>query len=106
MSNAYQFVFACPKGGHNISLPRKCSNPALSEIEAMGLVGNELISCEHAKCGWRGKAAKAKLLRILPFNWIFSPVNSPKCSDRYERSGKPSGFPGRSGPQTAKSDYR
>jgi len=105
MSNAYQFVFACPKGGHNISLPRKCSNASLSEIEAMGLVGNEFISCEHSKCGWRGKAAKAKLLRILPFDWIFSPVNSHRSSDKYERSGKLSADPSTSGPQSVKSDY-
>jgi hypothetical protein len=106
MSNAYQFVFACPKGGHNISLPRKCSNASLSEVEAMGLVGNEFISCEHAKCGWSGKAAKAKLLRILPFDWIFSPVTSPRSSDKYERASKLSADPNRTGPQTLKSDYR
>jgi len=106
MSNAYQFVFACPKGGHNISLPRKCSNPSLSEVEAMGLVGNEFIACEHAKCGWSGKAAKAKLLRILPFDWIFSPVKSRRSSDKYDRSRKLSADPIHSGPQSLKSDYR
>jgi hypothetical protein len=106
MSNAYQFVFACPKGGHSISLPRKCSNPALSEVEALGLVGNEFIACEYAKCGWRGKAAKAKLLRILPFDWIFSPVNSLRSSAKFERSSKLSADPGVSGPQSAKADYR
>jgi hypothetical protein len=106
MSNAYQFVFACPKGGHIISLPRKCSNVSLSEIEAMGLVGKENIICEHAKCGWRGKAAKAKLLRILPFNWIFSPVSLPKSSDKYERSDKLACDPSHPGSQSIKSDYR
>jgi hypothetical protein len=72
----------------------------------MGLVGNDFIACEHAKCGWRGKAAKAKLLRILPFDWIFSPVTLHKSSDKYERSSKLSGDPDRSGAQTLKSDYR
>jgi hypothetical protein len=75
MSKAYRIVFACPKGGHNINLQRKISNPALSENEAMKIFGKEEIACDSPRCGWRGKVSKARLLRILPFDWIFSPVN-------------------------------
>jgi hypothetical protein len=67
-------VFACPKGGHYINLQRKCSQ-ALSENEVMKVFGNEEISCGDPNCGWHGKASKTKLLRILPFDWIFSPVS-------------------------------
>jgi len=74
MNKAYQLVFACPKGDHHINLRRKCLRPSLSEIEAMQIFGDEDISCESPKCGWRGKASKTKLLRILPFDWIFSSV--------------------------------
>jgi hypothetical protein len=72
MSQAYRIVFACPKGGHNINLQRKHSNLALSEIDAMKSFGGENLSCESPKCGWRGKASQTKLLRIVPFDWIFS----------------------------------
>jgi hypothetical protein len=39
----------------------------------MEMFGDEKISCTYLNCGWHGKASKTKLLRILPFNWIFSP---------------------------------
>jgi hypothetical protein len=74
MSNAYRIVFACPKGGHNINFQRKCSEPALSENEAMKMFGEVEIVCESPRCGWSGKASKTRLLRILPFDWIFSPA--------------------------------
>jgi len=78
MSQAYRIVFACPKGGHNINFQRKHSNLSLSEVEAMKLFGGESLSCESPKCGWRGKASKTKLLRIVPFDWIFSvPPGNP-----------------------------
>jgi hypothetical protein len=73
MSNAYRFVFECPKG-HNINLQKKCGNLSLSESDAMKLFGDEDLSCSDAGCSWRGKASKAKLVRILPFNWILSPA--------------------------------
>ncbi|HKM89712.1 MAG TPA: hypothetical protein VJX29_03780 [Candidatus Acidoferrales bacterium] len=75
MNKAYRFVFVCPKGGHDISLERKCSRASLSELEAMELFGGEKISCANPQCGWRGKASKATLRRILPFNWIYSPAD-------------------------------
>ena len=75
MSRAYQVVFECPKGGHQINLQRKCAQASLSEDEAIKLFGNEQISCQSPKCGWRGKVSKTKLLRILPFNWILSPAS-------------------------------
>jgi hypothetical protein len=74
MSNAYRFVFECPNG-HNINLQRKCTKEALSETEALEIFGDIEVSCEKLKCGWRGKASKARLLRILPFNWILSPIS-------------------------------
>jgi len=73
MSQAYRMVFLCPNG-HNMNLQRKCRKPSLSETEASKIFGNEQMSCAHPDCGWRGKASKARLLRILPFNWIFSPA--------------------------------
>jgi len=75
MNKAYRLVFACPKGGHQINVQRKCFVPSLSETEAMKIFGNEDISCESPKCGWRGKASKTRILRILPFDWIFSPAS-------------------------------
>ena len=72
MNKAYRLVFACPKGNHYINLQRKCLKPALSEIEAMKMFGDEDISCESPKCGWHGKASKTRILRILPFDWIVS----------------------------------
>ena len=75
MSKAYRIVFACPKGGHNINLQRKCSKPTLSENDAMKIFGEELITCDSPRCGWHGKVSKTRLLRILPFDWIFSPAN-------------------------------
>ncbi|HUK52434.1 MAG TPA: hypothetical protein VL099_03980 [Candidatus Binatia bacterium] len=75
MSQAYQVVFECPKGGHSINLQRRYPRASLSEDEAIKLFGNEEISCQSPKCGWRGKVSKTKLLRILPFNWIFSPAS-------------------------------
>jgi hypothetical protein len=74
MSNAYRFVFECPNG-HNINLQRKCTKESLSETEALEIVGDVEVSCDKLKCGWHGKASTARLLRILPFNWILSPVS-------------------------------
>lgn len=74
MSQAYRVVFECPKGHHNINLQKKCLKTALSEIEAMEMFGSEEIFCADPSCGWHGKAHKTRLLRILPFNWIFSPA--------------------------------
>jgi hypothetical protein len=74
MSLAYRIVFECPKGRHNINLQKKCNNAALSEDEAMTMFGDEDLFCANPDCGWHGKASKTKLLRILPFNWILSPV--------------------------------
>jgi predicted RNA-binding Zn-ribbon protein involved in translation (DUF1610 family) len=74
MSQAYQVVFECPKGGHPINLQRKCARASLTVEEAIELFGNEELRCQSPKCGWRGKVAKTKLLRILPFNWILSPA--------------------------------
>lgn len=75
MSRAYQVVLECPKGGHPINLQRKCALSTLTEEEAIALFGKEEITCQSPKCGWRGKVSKTKLLRILPFNWIFSPAS-------------------------------
>ena len=75
MSKAYRIVLACPKGGHNINLQRKCSEPTLSENEAMKIFGEVQLACESPRCGWTGKVSKTRLLRILPFDWIFSPAN-------------------------------
>ena len=74
MSKAYRVVFECPKGGHNINFQRKVSKASLSDTEAMEMFGDEEISCTNRDCGWRGKASKTKLLRILPFDWIFVPA--------------------------------
>jgi hypothetical protein len=74
MSNAYRFVLECPNG-HYINLQQKCSKEALSESEAIEIFGDIEVSCDKVKCGWHGKASKARLLRILPFNWILSPVS-------------------------------
>lgn len=74
MSKAYSIVFECPKSGHNINFQRKCSATSLSDIQAMKMFGNEQISCSDPNCGWHGKASKTKLLRILPFYWVFSPT--------------------------------
>ncbi len=38
------------------------------------MFGNVEIACVDPNCGWHGKASKTKLLRILPFDWIFSPA--------------------------------
>jgi hypothetical protein len=75
MSLAYQLVFECPKGHHNINLQKKCTTPSLSEGEAMEIFGDEELSCTSPSCGWHGKASKTKLLRILRFNWILSSAN-------------------------------
>lgn len=74
MSRAYRVVFECPKGRHSINLQRKCTKASLSEVEAMKMFGNVEIACVDPNCGWHGKASKTKLLRILPFDWIFSPA--------------------------------
>ena len=77
MSLAYRIVFECPKGGHNINLQKKCST-RLSEAEAMEMFGDEQLSCSNPTCGWHGKASKARVLRMLPFDWILS---RPHVSD-------------------------
>ncbi|PYU28208.1 MAG: hypothetical protein DMG31_20670 [Acidobacteria bacterium] len=74
MSKAYRIVFECPKDGHDINFQRKCSAASLSDSEAMKMFGDEQISCTNADCGWHGKASKTRLLRILPFYWVFSPT--------------------------------
>jgi len=74
MSQAYRIVFECPKSHHNINLQRKVSKPNLSDDEAIEMFGEEEISCSNEKCGWHGKASGAKVLRILPFNWLFQPA--------------------------------
>lgn len=73
MSLAYRLVFECPNG-HNINLQKKCDTVSLSEDQAMELFGDEELSCLNAGCGWHGKASKLRLIRILPFNWVFSPA--------------------------------
>lgn len=73
MSLAYRLVFECPNG-HNINLQKKCHTVSLSEDEAMKLFGDEELCCLNANCGWHGKASKTRLLRILPFDWVFSPA--------------------------------
>jgi hypothetical protein len=35
------------------------------------IFGDVELSCQRLKCGWHGKASTARLLRILPFNWVF-----------------------------------
>ena len=74
MSRAYRVVFECPKDRHNINLQKKSSKASLSETEAMEMFGDEEIACSNPSCGWNGKASKSRILRILPFNWIFSPA--------------------------------
>jgi hypothetical protein len=73
MRNAYRFVLECPRG-HSINLERKCSKESLSESEAIEIFGEVELSCQRLNCGWQGKVSKARLLRILPFNWILSPA--------------------------------
>src|SRR5215469_1517788 len=73
MSLAYRIVFECPKG-HNINLQKKCGTVSMSEADAIKLFGDEELSCSNPACRWHGKASKAKLVRILPFNWILSPA--------------------------------
>ena len=68
---AYSVVFECPKGGHNINLQRKLSQPSLSATEAMTMFGNLEISCPDEVCGWHGKASSTKVVQIVPFTWIF-----------------------------------
>lgn len=72
MSRAYRIVFECPQSHHNINLQKKCSSTSLSEAEAMEIFGDEELVCTNANCGWHGKASNAKVLRILPFNWVLS----------------------------------
>lgn len=74
MSRAYRVVFECPKDRYTINAQKKSSKASLSEDEAMEMFGNDEITCSNPSCGWRGKASKTKVLRILPFNWIFSPA--------------------------------
>jgi hypothetical protein len=74
MSLAYRIVFECPKSHHNINLQKKCSNRSLSETDAMKMFGDEEIACTNPACGWHGKAARTRLLRILPFDWVLAPA--------------------------------
>ncbi len=74
MSKAYQLVFECPKGGHNVSLQRKSPKTSLSEVEAKRMLEDKEIFCDHPHCGWHGKASKMRLRQIVPFNWIYSPA--------------------------------
>ena len=67
---AYSVVFECPKGGHNINLQRKLSQPSLSATEAMTKFGKLEISCPDEVCGWHGKASSTKVVQIMPFTWI------------------------------------
>lgn len=76
MSLAYRIVFECPKGHHNINLEKKCSSAPQSEAEAAEMFGDEQLSCASPNCGWHGKASKAKVLRMLRFNWILSPAHN------------------------------
>jgi hypothetical protein len=73
MSQAYRIVFECPRG-HQINFQRKVSKASLSDSEAMDMFGDEQIVCTQANCSWRGRASSAKILRILPFNWVFQPA--------------------------------
>lgn len=73
VSLAYRIVFECPNG-HNINLQKKYNNASLSEDEVMKMFGDERLACTNPNCGWHGKASRTKLLRIMPFNWILSPV--------------------------------
>lgn len=71
MSKAYQLVFECPKGGHNVSLQRKSRKTSLSEVEAKEMFEGVEISCGH--CDWHGKVSKMRLRQIVPFDWVYSP---------------------------------
>ena len=77
MSLAYRIVFECPSDHHNINLQKNCTTVSLTENEAMTIFGDEGLSCPNPRCGWYGKASKAKLLRILPFNWVLSFATLP-----------------------------
>jgi hypothetical protein len=59
MNNAYQVVLGCPECHHGISLPRKSATVAAAEM----------IACS---CGWRGRAGRATLRYVVPFDWIYS----------------------------------
>jgi hypothetical protein len=74
MSNAYQFIFECRKCRQNISVARKSSKPSLSEVESKKMFAGEEIRCDKADCGWHGKASRIRLLRVVPFQWIYSPA--------------------------------
>jgi hypothetical protein len=76
MSKAYSVVFECPRGSHTIKLQRKSTKSSLSEAEALKMFGEEVISCDSANCGWRGKVRKMRLLQILPFDWVLSPASN------------------------------
>jgi hypothetical protein len=74
MSKAYRVEFLCPKGTHTINFQRRCSKPSLSETEAMELCADEELSCTRANCGWHGKASSARVVRIIPFDWVLAPA--------------------------------
>jgi hypothetical protein len=73
MSNAYRFVLECPNG-HDINSQRKCAKESLSDIEALEMFGDVEVSCQKINCGWRGKASETRLLQVVPFNWVLSPI--------------------------------
>jgi len=56
-----------PPGVTHVFGGRSGNRSAISERAAQG-------TCTHSNCGWSGKACNTKLLRILPFNWVFSPT--------------------------------
>jgi len=75
MSKAYRVEFLCPKGSHTINLQKKMAIASLSEDEAMEMFGDVELSCTRANCGWHGKASNARVIRILPFDWVFAPAS-------------------------------
>jgi hypothetical protein len=59
MNKDYQPVLECPKCQQRISLQRKVATaPASEEITCI--------------CGWRGRARRARLLQVVPFNRVYS----------------------------------
>ena len=73
---AYSVVFECPRGGHNINLQRRLSQPSLSVTEAMTIFGKLELSCPEPGCGWHGKASSTKVMQIVPFIWILAPAST------------------------------
>jgi len=59
MNNSYHLLLECPKCRGNISV--KSKTPTIPSADQ--------IACA---CGWKGRATRTRLLRALPFNWIYS----------------------------------